>query len=236
MQRGNVTYILYMSVELEQLALYGLFHRKGRTYAILERDFGYLVALAAELTPILIDPAKLWRLGFSRVFTKGMCVKEYNGIRLGLSPGKRNDWIIQFAGLENAGHVRYIHEVQRLWFAHFSEHLWMPSHPPAPLTVVVAKPAKPSNGIVVTLKPDNCSLVVPAVKLYLALPIAGAPVRPMAKDGPEQYRLYEYISVHYEFIGQMTKDSITLLLDERGHRWDMVQTVSGFGGQVFNTA
>ncbi|RPE05779.1 hypothetical protein EGT74_25790 [Chitinophaga lutea] len=112
-----------MAVELEQIALGGLFYRKGKVTQVREEHFLQMAAFAREIDPIPIDGIRLWKLGFSRNITTGASYKSWQGITLYLKPGTLNRWLVQFEGVPKVGALEYIHEVQRLWFTLFGEHL-----------------------------------------------------------------------------------------------------------------
>ncbi|MBO9152065.1 hypothetical protein ACFOTA_07595 [Chitinophaga sp. GCM10012297] len=113
-------------VPLEEISLGGLFYRDTKVMQIREEHFGDLLPLLPRLEPIPIDPQRLWKLGFSRYVNTGVSYKDWQGVRLYLRPAAQGRWLVQFDGIPNAGAVRYIHEVQRLWFGLFREHLFQP--------------------------------------------------------------------------------------------------------------
>lgn len=131
-----------MAVELEEIALGGLFYRNRKVMQIREEDFGNIIAIAGELFPIPIDPIRLWKLGFSRSITTGVSYKAWQGITLYLKPGTLERWVIHFEGVPKVGFVQHIHQVQRLWFNLFGEHLHLNSRKKeeAPVSVPIAEP------------------------------------------------------------------------------------------------
>jgi len=92
---------------------------------VREEHFADMPALARELAPIPVDGIRLWKLGFSRNITTGASYKSWQGITLYLRPATLNRWVIQFEGIPKVGFLEYIHQVQRLWFNLFGEHLFM---------------------------------------------------------------------------------------------------------------
>ncbi|RPD41774.1 hypothetical protein [Chitinophaga barathri] len=113
-------------IQLEEIALGGLFYRDKKVMQIREEHFGDLLPLLPRLEPIPIDPQRLWKLGFSRYVNTGVSYKDWQGVRLYLRPATLNRWLVQFEGIPKAGFVQYIHQVQRLWFDLFQEHLFQP--------------------------------------------------------------------------------------------------------------
>lgn len=114
-----------MAVELEEISLGGLFYRNRKVTQVREEHFANMAAFARELSPIPIDGIRLWKLGFSRNITTGASYKSWQGVTLYLRPGTLNRWLIQFEGVPKIAYLEYIHQVQRLWFNLFGEHLYM---------------------------------------------------------------------------------------------------------------
>lgn len=119
-----------MAVEIEEVGLFGLFFRNGKVMQIREEHFPVMPLLLAELNPIPIDPTRLWKLGFNRNMTTEVSYKAWQGVTLYLKPGTLSRWVIQFEGIPKAGFLQYIHQVQRLWFSLFGEHLYIPKGQP----------------------------------------------------------------------------------------------------------
>lgn len=113
-----------MAVELEEISLGGLFYRNRKVTQVREEHYENIVAFAREISPIPIDGIRLWKLGFSRNITTGVSYKHWQGTTLYLKPGTLNRWILQFEGIPKVAYLEYIHQVQRLWFNLFGEHLY----------------------------------------------------------------------------------------------------------------
>ncbi|WP_126243899.1 hypothetical protein [Chitinophaga rhizosphaerae] len=113
-------------IALEEIALGGLFYRNGKVMQIRSEHFAAMPQLLPELSPIPIDPQRLWKLGFSRYVNTGVSYKDWQGVRVYLKPATLHRWLVQFEGVPKAGFLQYIHQVQRLWFNLFQEHLYQP--------------------------------------------------------------------------------------------------------------
>lgn len=126
-------------VELEEIYPYGIYKWRGKAIQLLEEHFSKgILSLAEELIPIPIDPIQLWRLGFSNNPNNNICTKTWKECKIIICPAKQG-WTIQLPGIPDAGQIFHIHQVQRLWYAHFQEHLWLPKvtkHTP-PKSVIV---------------------------------------------------------------------------------------------------
>ena len=114
-----------MSVEVEEIALFGLFTLGGRTIQIREEHFKKLDLIVPELTPIPIDYQKLYRLGFIR-FANGVQFRQKGEIQFFLRLLKDGRWEFYLNDGPRIRIVHYIHQIQRLWFDLFEDHLFIP--------------------------------------------------------------------------------------------------------------
>lgn len=122
-----------MAVELEEVSLFALFTLDRRTVQIREEQLAKIPDLAKDLQPIPIDPQKLQRLGFQR-YPTGMYYKKQGSCEFLLRPLRNGVWEFVLDGGQRIRTVAYIHQVQRLWFALFDDHLFLPktmNKPPA---------------------------------------------------------------------------------------------------------
>lgn len=118
-----------MAVELEEIALFGFYNRNQKIIQIREDHFSDIDAILQELTPIPIDFQKLYRLGFLR-YPTGIYYRQQGTIEFLLRPLKDGRW--EFS-LDNGNRLRvvsYIHQIQRLWFDLFDDHLFLPKSIP----------------------------------------------------------------------------------------------------------
>ncbi|WP_127125380.1 hypothetical protein [Pseudoflavitalea rhizosphaerae] len=114
-----------MAVELEEIALFGFFKLNNRTILIQENDLVNITKLANDLTPILIDSQKLQRLGFLR-HPNGIYYRQQGPVEFLLRPLKNGHWEFSIDESKRIRLLTYIHQLQRLWFALFDDHLFIP--------------------------------------------------------------------------------------------------------------
>ena len=114
-----------MPVELEEIALFGFYKLNNRTILIQEKDLANITTLSSELTPIPIDSQKLQRLGFLR-HPNGIYYRQQGDIEFLLRPLKNGQWEFSIDGNNRIRILAYIHQLQRLWFALFDDHLFIP--------------------------------------------------------------------------------------------------------------
>lgn len=114
-----------MAVELEEIALFGLFNFQGKTFQIREQQFTHLDTLISQLAPIRIEPPKLQLLGFL-YYPGGVYHRKHGNCEFVLRPTKTGAWEFSIDGGQRIRIVNYIHQVQRLWFDLFNEHLHVP--------------------------------------------------------------------------------------------------------------
>lgn len=114
-----------MQVEIEDIALFGLFIRGGKTMQILEKDFSDIEMLVKELSPIALDYQKLYRLGFIRN-GEGTVYRQYGTSQFFLRALKDGKWEFYLNGGDRIRILTSIHQVQRLWFDLFDDHLFLP--------------------------------------------------------------------------------------------------------------
>ncbi|SIO53705.1 hypothetical protein SAMN04488055_5464 [Chitinophaga niabensis] len=136
-------------VELEEISPYGIYYLDKKPIQLLEEHFrGNILQLAESLVPVPIDPIQLWRLNFHHQPNTGACSKIWKECKVIITPAKHG-WTIQFPGIPNAGQIFYIHQVQRLWYAHFQEHLWLPKKTkPTPPKSLIVEPVVISEKII----------------------------------------------------------------------------------------
>lgn len=114
-----------MAVELEEIALFGLFSLHGKTIQIREEQYRKLDVLLPELEPIRVDSQKLSRLGFLR-YPGGVFHRKHGNCEFVLLPTKSGQWEFSINGEQRIRRIDYIHQVQRLWFDLFEDHLHAP--------------------------------------------------------------------------------------------------------------
>lgn len=129
-----------MPVELEEITLFSFFKLKDRTILIREEHLSGISDLAKDLAPIHIDAQKLQRLGFLR-HPNGIYYREQGAITFFLRPLKNGQWEFTLSGSSKIRLLTYIHQLQRLWFALFDDHLFLPKGVPPK-----APKAKPNTG------------------------------------------------------------------------------------------
>lgn len=99
-----------MAVELEEIALLGLFTLDGKTIQIRADQFMNIGALLPELQPIAIEAQKLQRLGFLR-YPSGIYYRKYGTCEFLLRPLKEGRW--EFV-LEGGQRIRIVsHPINR---------------------------------------------------------------------------------------------------------------------------
>lgn len=129
-----------MPVELEEIALFSFFKLKDRTILIQEEHLSGIAGLAKELTPINIDAQKLQRLGFLR-HPNGIYYREQGPVAFSLRPLKNGQWEFTISGSSKIRLLTYVHQLQRLWFALFDDHLFIPHN-----TKVATQKKDPRSG------------------------------------------------------------------------------------------
>ncbi|QEC44792.1 hypothetical protein [Pseudobacter ginsenosidimutans] len=114
-----------MGVELEEIALFGFFKLNNRTILIQENDLVNIQTLTNDLSPIPIDSQKLQRLGFLR-HPNGIYFRQQGSVEFLLRPLKNGQWEFCIDESKRIRILSYIHQLQRLWFALFDDHLFIP--------------------------------------------------------------------------------------------------------------
>jgi hypothetical protein len=126
-----------MPVEIEQISEGYYFSQNNRKIRIQAQDFKKIPALCDTLSPIPISPAELSLLNFHGLrFNSGEYERaSADGKKMMLKAGTAQRWFVGFGSHLTECHIRYVHELQRLWFALFQEHLRYSNDkitPPAP--------------------------------------------------------------------------------------------------------
>jgi hypothetical protein len=116
---------IIMAVELEEIALFGLFTHNGKTIQLSERHFLSIGTLVKELIPIKLDFQKLGNLGFIR-HSDGILFREQGECKFYLRILKNGSWEFSLNDGQRIRIVQYVHQVQRLWFDLFDDHLFIP--------------------------------------------------------------------------------------------------------------
>lgn len=129
-----------MPVELEEISLFGLFNMNGKPMQVKEEHFNNIHHLLPQLSPIPIDTQKIQRLGFLRQST-GIYYREQGSTHFILRPLKDGRWELYINEGNRIRIISYIHQVQRLWFALFDDHLFIP-----PSAATTKKPGKEKYG------------------------------------------------------------------------------------------
>lgn len=114
-----------MPVELEEISLFSLFYKNGKPMQVREKDFDDIHHLLQQLSPIAIDTQKLQKLGFIRQPT-GIYYREHSTAHFILRPLKDGRWELYINEGNRIRVVSYIHQVQRIWFGLFDDHLFIP--------------------------------------------------------------------------------------------------------------
>jgi hypothetical protein len=102
-----------------------LFLLSGRTLQIREEHFKDIETVAKELVPIPLDYQKLYRLGFLRN-GDAIVYRQHGTCQFFLQLLKDGRWEFYLNGDERIRIVSYVHQVQRLWFDLFDDHLFIP--------------------------------------------------------------------------------------------------------------
>lgn len=130
-----------MAVELEEIALFGLFRLNKQTIQIREEHFANITRLLPDLHPIPIDFQKIQRLGFLR-HPNGIYYRVQGTTEFTLRQLKDARWEFILDNGKRIRTIHYIHQVQRLWFDLFDDHLFLPKN-----AVAGKSPkTKPSSG------------------------------------------------------------------------------------------
>lgn len=116
-----------MAVELEEISLFGLFTLNKQTIQIRQEHFARITELLPELSPIPIDFQKIQRLGFLR-HSNGIYYRAQGDTEFLLRPLKDGRWEFLLDNGKRIRTIRYIHQVQRLWFDLFDDHLFLPKN------------------------------------------------------------------------------------------------------------
>lgn len=114
-----------MPVELEEISLFALFNKNGKPMQVREEHFSNIPDLLKDLSPITIDTQKLQRLGFLRHPT-GTYFMENGTTEFLLRPLKDGRWELYLNQGNRIRVISFIHQVQRIWFALFDDHLFIP--------------------------------------------------------------------------------------------------------------
>lgn len=114
-----------MSIETEQIFEGAYFLQEGNRIRIQPDDFPKLPAILGSLEPILISHAELSMLRFSIINAAAgtMVRSSASGSALTLKPGMGGKWFLVIDDVITASYVIYIHQLQRVYFSLFEEHL-----------------------------------------------------------------------------------------------------------------
>lgn len=114
-----------MPVEIEQISEGYYFFQNSRKIRIQAHDFRKIPEICATLHPIAISPAELSQLNFHGLrFNSGEYERaSATGKKLMLKAGNAQRWFVGISPHLSDCHIQYVHELQRLWFALFQEHL-----------------------------------------------------------------------------------------------------------------
>lgn len=115
-----------MSVELEEVQLGNYFALGGGVIQIGESHYTRLPDLCQQLQPLRLLTKRLYTLGFSPVRGgdwNNWYRSSHNGIAVHLKAGPGNQWIVQLPGQDKVRLIRYIHQLQNLWYWLFEEPL-----------------------------------------------------------------------------------------------------------------
>lgn len=113
-----------MPVELEEIALLGLFTLNNRTIQIKEEHFSNINSILKDLKPIRIESQKLQRPGFLR-YPGGIYHRKHGTCEFVLRPTKSGRWEFAIDSGQPIRVVTYIHQIQRLYFDLFEDHLFI---------------------------------------------------------------------------------------------------------------
>ena len=114
-----------MAIETEQIFEGAYFLQSGKKIRIKAGDFPNILQVADTLAPILIERAELSLLRFITMDRSlGTVVRSTSlGDKLWLKPGMGGKWFIGVEDTLTAAYIYYIHQLQRLFFSLFEEHL-----------------------------------------------------------------------------------------------------------------
>jgi hypothetical protein len=114
-----------MSIELEQIFEGAYFLQNGNKIRIKAEDFPHLPNIVHTLEPILVERAELSLLRFSSMGANtGTLIRSTTlGHSLWLKPGIGGKWFIGIEETLTTAYINYIHQLQRIYFSLFEEHL-----------------------------------------------------------------------------------------------------------------
>jgi hypothetical protein len=118
-----------MSIEIEQVFEGAYFIQEGERVRIHSDDFPRIPSIVNTFEPILISHAELSMLRFSLVnATTGVMARD----TLSLKPGLGGKWFLIIEDVLTPCYVYYVHQLQRLYFSLFEEHLRYANDPITP--------------------------------------------------------------------------------------------------------
>jgi hypothetical protein len=147
-----------VSIESEQIFEGAYFLQDGKKIRVKAPDFSNILQVLDTLEPILIERAELSLLRFTTMDRSlGTVLRPTSlGQRFWLKPGMGGKWFIGVDKELTSAYVFYIHQLQRLFFSLFEEHLWYPGDDPSstrkPEKRYYYKPQHQVNSIVVEAK------------------------------------------------------------------------------------
>jgi hypothetical protein len=139
-----------MNIELEQIFEGAYFLQEGNRIRIQADDFRKIPGIIDSLEPILVSQAELSMLRFSTVnaATGTMSRETTSGASLTLKPGMGSKWFLVIDDVITASYVVYIHQLQRVYFSLFEEHLRYSSDEIVPRKKSSSYTYKPEHKIV----------------------------------------------------------------------------------------
>lgn len=192
-------------VEIEEISLYGIFYNGSKSIQISEEHFLNLRELQENLSPIPIDWPKLVSLGFEH-HLPSTCSKSFYDVTIYLKPLLLDRWLVYLEGGYKIGVVQYIHQVQRLWYTLFDEHLFLPK-----------RKRLEGQERIVQFHPGNFSIKIPSIKKFVA--------RRKSNSKPEVFEIFSYKFNAFHFKETATHSEITRMLASIHRNWDDVHII-----------
>jgi len=123
-----------MRIEIEQVFEGAYFIQEGERVRIHPDDFSGITSIIETFEPILISSAELSMLRFSLTnATTGVMTRDTaSGQSLALKPGIGGKWFLVIEDILTPSYVYYVHQLQRLYFSLFEEHLRYANDPIKP--------------------------------------------------------------------------------------------------------
>lgn|GEM_PF-1511772 len=123
-----------MQVEIEQIFEGAYFLQQGKKIRIKGSDLTNILQVIDTLEPILIERAELSLFRFTTMDrSQGTVLRTSSlGGKFWLKPGMGGKWFVGVDEVLTSAYIYYIHQLQRLFFSLFEEHLRYPSDEIAP--------------------------------------------------------------------------------------------------------